>query len=301
MNLTDIMLRAKNHTRQTVAVAVAEDFEVKEAVSIALDNDLANFLLFGNEQAIYEMYEDLLKNEQFAERLKIVHSHSVKEAAKNAVVAVRSGEASIVMKGNLPSSVLLKEVLNKEYGLRDKSVLSHVAIFDVPGRDKAVIVTDAAMNIAPTLEQKAKIIENSVDIARKIGIETPKVAVLAAVEVVNPAMQATLDAATLTVMNTRGQIKNCIVDGPLALDNAISVEAAKHKGLTGEVAGQADILLVPTIETGNILYKSLVFMANSEVAALIAGAKAPIVLTSRSDSAMTKLYSLALAICNSKN
>ncbi|PFH84765.1 phosphate butyryltransferase [Bacillus sp. AFS088145] len=301
MNLTDIMLRAKNHSRQTVAVAVAEDFEVKEAVSIALDNDLANFLLFGNEQAIYEMYEDLLKNEQFAERLKIVHSHSNKEAAKNAVVAVRSAEASIVMKGNLSSSVLLKEVLNKEYGLRDKSVLSHVAIFAVPGRENAVIVTDAAMNIAPTLDQKVKIIENSVEIARKVGIETPKVAVLAAVEVVNPAMQATLDAASLTVMNTRGQIKNCIVDGPLALDNAISVEAAKHKGLTGEVAGQADILLVPTIETGNILYKSLVFMANSEVAALIAGAKAPIVLTSRSDSAMTKLYSLALAICNSKN
>ncbi|MEE6450477.1 phosphate butyryltransferase [Gottfriedia acidiceleris] len=301
MNLKDIMLRAKNYSRQTVAVAVAEDFEVKEAVSIALDNDLANFLLFGNEQAIYEMYEELLKNEQYAERLKIVHSHSNKEAAKNAVVAVRSGEASIVMKGNLSTSVLLKEVLNKEYGLRDKSALSHVAIFDVPGREKAVIVTDAAMNIAPTLDQKVKIIENSVEIARKVGIETPKVAVLAAVEVVNPAMQATLDAATLTVMNTRGQIKNCIVDGPLALDNAISVEAAKHKGLTGEVAGQADILLVPTIETGNILYKSLVFMANSEVAALIAGAKAPIVLTSRSDSAMTKLYSLALAICNSKN
>ena len=299
MNLTEIMLQAKSHSRQTVAVAVAEDFEVKEAVSLALDNDLANFLLFGNEQAIYELYEELLRNDKFAERLKIVHCHTVQEAAKSAVVAVRSGEASIVMKGNLSSSVLLKEVLNKEYGLRSKSVLSHVAIFDVPGRDKAVIVTDAAMNIAHTLEQTVKIIENSVDIARRVGIETPKVAVLAAVEVVNPAMQATLDAASLTVMNTRGQIKNCIVDGPLALDNAISIEAAEHKGLTGDVAGQADILLVPTIETGNILYKSLVFMANSEVAALIAGAKAPIVLTSRSDSAMTKLYSLALAICNS--
>jgi len=299
MNLTDIMLRAKSHSMQTVAVAVAEDFEVKEAVSLALDNDLANFLLFGNEQAIYELYEDLLTNNKFNGRLKIVHCNTMQEAAKNAVVAVRSGDASIVMKGNLSSSILLKEVLNKENGLRSKSVLSHVAMFDVPGREKAVIVTDAAMNIAPTLDQKVKIIENSVDIARKVGIETPKVAVLAAVEVVNPAMPATLDAASLTVMNTRGQIKNCIVDGPLALDNAISMEAAEHKGLTGEVAGQADILIVPTIETGNILYKSLVFMANSEVAALIAGAKAPIVLTSRSDSAMTKLYSLALAICNS--
>ncbi|MEH6938607.1 phosphate butyryltransferase [Bacillus sp. JJ664] len=299
MNLADIMLQAKSHSRQTVAVAIAEDLEVKEAVTLALENDLANFLLFGNEHAIHEMYVDLLMNKDYANRLKIVHADSMQQAAKLAVEAVRLENASIVMKGNLSTSILLKEVLNKEYGLRDKGVLSHVAMFEVPGREKAVIVTDAAMNIAPTLEQKAKIIENSVNIARKVGIKTPKVAVLAAVEVVNPAMQATIDAASLTVMNARGQIKNCVVDGPLALDNAISVEAAQHKGLTGEVAGQADILLVPTIETGNILYKSLVFMANAEVAALIAGAKAPIVLTSRSDSAKTKLYSLALAICNS--
>ncbi len=299
MNLADIMLQAKSHPRQTVAVAIAEDLEVKEAVTLALENDLANFLLFGNEQAIHEVYVDLLINQNYANRLKIVHADSMQQAAKLAVEAVRFENASIVMKGNLSTSILLKEVLNKEYGLRDQSVLSHVAMFEVPGREKAVIVTDAAMNIAPTLEQKAKIIENSVNIARKVGIETPKVAVLAAVEVVNPAMQATIDAASLTVMNARGQIKNCVVDGPLALDNAISIEAAEHKGLKGEVAGQADILLVPTIETGNILYKSLVFMANAEVAALIAGAKAPIVLTSRSDSAKTKLYSLALAICNS--
>jgi phosphate butyryltransferase len=299
MNLADIMLQAKSHSRQTVAVAIAEDLEVKEAVTLALENDLANFLLFGNEQSIHEMYVDLLIHKDYANRLKIVHADSMQQAAKLAVEAVRLENASIVMKGNLSTSILLKEVLNKEYGLRDKGVLSHVAMFEVPGREKAVIVTDAAMNIAPTLEQKAKIIENSVNIARKVGIKTPKVAVLAAVEVVNPAMQATIDAASLTVMNARGQIKNCVVDGPLALDNAISIEAAEHKGLKGEVAGQADILLVPTIETGNILYKSLVFMANAEVAALIAGAKAPIVLTSRSDSAKTKLYSLALAICNS--
>lgn len=299
MNLADIMIRAKSQPIQTVAVAIAEDLEVKEAVALALENNLANFILFGNEHLIYEMYEELLKNSDYINRIKIVHAETVQEAAKRSVESVRLGDASIVMKGNLSTSILLKEVLNKEYGLRDQSVLSHVAIFEVPNREKAVIVTDAAMNIAPTLEQKAKIIENSVKIVRKIGIETPKVAVLAAVEVVNPAMPATIDAATLTVMNARGQIKNCIVDGPLALDNAISIEAAEHKGLKGDVAGQADILLVPTIETGNILYKSLVFMANAEVAALIAGAKAPIVLTSRSDSAKTKLYSLALAICNS--
>lgn len=299
MKLADIMLRAKSHSKQTVSVAVAEDFEIKEAVTLALENDLANFILFGNEQKIQEMYVELLNNEDYIDRIKIVHTETIQEAAKRSVEAVSSGEASILMKGNLSTSILLKQVLNKEYGLRDKDVLSHVAMFEVPGWERSVFVTDAAMNIAPTLDQKVKIIENSVKVAKGVGIETPKVAVLAAVEVVNPSMQATIEAATLTVMNARGQIKDCIVDGPLALDNAISVEAAEHKGLSSPVAGNADILLVPTIETGNVLYKSLVFMANAEVAALIAGAKAPIVLTSRSDSAMTKLYSLALAICNS--
>jgi phosphate butyryltransferase len=156
------------------------------------------------------------------------------------------------------------------------------------------------MNISPDLSQKAQIINNTVTIAKKIGIENPKVAPIAAVEVVNPAMPATIDAAALTVMNRRGQISGCIVDGPLALDNAISELAAEHKGIHSEVAGNADILLVPTIEVGNALYKSLVYFANAKVGAVIAGAKVPIVLTSRADSAESKLYSLALALCSTE-
>jgi phosphate butyryltransferase len=204
------------------------------------------------------------------------------------------------MKGNVSTAILLKAVLNKEYGLRTGRILSHVAIFEVPGFSKFTIVTDAAMNLEPDLQQKEQIVVNAVKIARSIGIDKPKVAALAAVEIVNPAMQATIDAASLTLMNKRGQIKDCLIDGPLALDNAISLEAAKHKGIESDIAGQADILLVPTIDVGNVLYKSLVYFAKASVGAVIAGAKAPIVLTSRSDSSESKLYSLALAICSSE-
>lgn len=177
--------------------------------------------------------------------------------------------------------------------------MSQIAAFEVAGFDRLIFVTDAGMNINPDLPQKVQIIQNAVQIARSVGVVMPIVAPLAGVEVINPNMQATLDAAALTAMNRRGQIKNCIVDGPFALDNAISIDAAKHKRIAGDNAGKADILLVPTIESGNILYKSLVFFSNAKVGSIVAGAKAPIVLTSRADSAESKLYSLALAICSS--
>jgi phosphate butyryltransferase len=205
------------------------------------------------------------------------------------------------MKGNVPTAVLLKAVLNKEFGLRTGHVLSHVAAFEIPDYNRLIFVTDAAMNIAPDLNQKVQIVKNAVNVARSLGIECPKVAPLAAVEVVNPDMQATLDAAVLTQMNARGQIQNCQIDGPLALDNAVSAFAAEHKGIVSEVAGQADILLVPTIEVGNVLYKSLIYFAKAKVGAVIAGAKAPIVLTSRADSAESKLYSLAVAVCSANH
>jgi phosphate butyryltransferase len=225
----------------------------------------------------------------------------VKEAAEEAVKAVSSGRADVLMKGMVSTSVLLKAVLNKEYGLRTGNVLSHVAVFEVPGFDRFTIVTDAAMNIAPDLKQKVQIVKNSVAVAQSIGIKIPKVAPIAAVEVVNPDMQATIDAASLSQMCARGQISGCVIDGPLALDNAVSLDAAEHKGIKSEVAGRADILMVPTIEVGNALYKSLIYFAKAKVGAVIAGAKAPIVLTSRADSSESKLYSLALAVCSAKS
>lgn len=233
---------------------------------------------------------------QTSEHVEVIAAMSNAEAAELSVKALRNGEADVLMKGNIPTANILKAVLNKEWGLRKGSVLSHVAAFEVPNYDRLIFVTDAAMNIAPDVTQKAAIIQNTVEVAQAIGIDLPKVAPIAAVEVVNPAMQATIDAAMLTQMNRRGQIKDCIVDGPLALDNAVSQIAAEHKGIVSDVAGKADILLVPTIEAGNVLYKSLVYFADAKVGAMIAGAKAPVVLTSRADSAETKVYSLALAV-----
>ncbi|HEF1901921.1 TPA: phosphate butyryltransferase [Bacillus cereus] len=294
MKLEYLIDQVAGQPKKTVAVAVAEDHEVIEAVAKAIKLQLAQFRLYGNQEKIMGMLQE--HGLQTSEHVEVIAAMSNAEAAELSVKAVRNGEADVLMKGNIPTANILKAVLNKEWGLRKGSVLSHVAAFEVPNYDRLIFVTDAAMNIAPDVTQKAAIIQNTVEVARAIGIDLPKVAPIAAVEVVNPAMQATIDAAMLTQMNRRGQIKDCIVDGPLALDNAVSQIAAEHKGIVSDVAGKADILLVPTIEAGNVLYKSLVYFADAKVGAMIAGAKAPIVLTSRADSAETKVYSLALAV-----
>lgn len=296
MKLENLLIEAAGIKGKVVAVASAEDEEVIEAVAEAIKRKLAHFMLFGKKDEI----ENLLITKGIGkENVQIIQARSKEQATELAVRAVHQNEASVLMKGNVPTATLLKAVLNKEFGLRTGRILSHVSIFEVPTFPKLTIVTDAAMNLEPDLQQKEQIVVNAVEIARALGIDTPKVAALAALEVVNPSMQATIDAASLTLMNKRGQIKDCLIDGPLALDNAISLEAANHKGIDSEVAGQADILLVPTIEVGNVLYKSLIYFAKAKVGAVIAGAKAPIVLTSRSDSSESKLYSLALAICSS--
>ncbi|WP_394579843.1 phosphate butyryltransferase [Cytobacillus firmus] len=300
MTLDSLLTKATQYGEKTVAVAAAEDEEVLEAVSEAIKLNLASFLLFGDEEKIRKILDEKHSEAAESPKVKIVHAESSAHAAELSVRAVKEQKANVLMKGNIPTAGILKAVLNKEFGLRTGNVLSHVAVFEVPGFERFTIVTDAAMNIAPDLNQKAQILKNAVYIAKSIGIEKPLAAPIAAVEAVNPAMQATLDAAALTLMNQRGQIKDCIVDGPLALDNAICFEAAEHKGIKSKVAGQADILLVPTIEVGNALYKSLVYFAKAKVGAVIAGAKAPIVLTSRADSAESKVYSLALAICSAK-
>ncbi|RLQ98292.1 phosphate butyryltransferase [Falsibacillus albus] len=299
MDLNKLIEKAAQMKDVTVSVAAAEDMEVLEAVSMAVAQKIAHFILFGNAEKIEQIIQKHTPDLAESGYITIMPTDSQADAAKKAVQCVHNGQASVLMKGNIPTAVILKAVLNKEYGLRTGNVLSHVAAFQIPGYDRLIFVTDAAMNIEPDLNQKVQIINNSVDVATAVGLEMPKVAPIAAVEVVNPSMQATLDAAALSQMNARGQIKNCLVDGPLALDNAISIEAAEHKGIHSDVAGQADILVVPNIETGNALYKSLIYFAKAKVGAVIAGAKAPIVLTSRSDSAESKLNSLALAICSS--
>lgn len=300
--LASIVDRAAMKENPLIAVASAAELGVLTAVHKAINEGLGSFLLFDDEEKVHHLLSRNFKELLSSEKIQIYHTESIKESAVEAVKAVSSGRAHVLMKGNIPTSVLLKEVLNSEYGLRTGKILSHVAVFEVPNYDRLLFVTDAAMNIAPDLEAKAQIIQNSVSTAHACGVTEPIVVPLAAIETINPAMTSTLDAASLVVMSKRGQIEGCIIEGPLALDNAISIEAARQKGITGQSAGKADILVVPTIEAGNILYKSLIYFAQAKVGAVIQGASAPIVLTSRTDSAESKLYSLALAILStSKN
>jgi phosphotransacetylase len=225
--------------------------------------------------------------------IDVPHSHA---AAAKAVELVRQGRAELLMKGSLHSDELLAAVVAKETGLRTGRRISHVFIMDVPTYHKVLIVTDAAINIAPALEDKADICQNAIDLARSLGVDMPKVAVLAAVETVNSRMPATIEAACLCKMADRGQITGGLVDGPLAFDNAISAEAARMKGIRSDVAGDPDILLVPDLEAGNILAKQLSFLAKADSAGLVLGARVPIILTSRADSVRSRIASCAVAM-----
>ena len=225
--------------------------------------------------------------------VEAAHSH---ESAAKAVALVRSGEAEVLMKGSLHTDELLAAVVARETGLRTGRRISHVFIMDVPTYHKVLIVTDAAINIAPALDDKVDICQNAIDLARALGLEKPKVAILAAVETVNSKMPSTIDAACLCKMADRGQIKGALLDGPLAFDNAISKQAAEIKGITSEVAGDPDILLVPDLEAGNILAKQLTFLANADSAGLVLGARVPIILTSRADSVRSRIASCGVAV-----
>ena len=228
-----------------------------------------------------------------AQIVDVAHSH---DAAAKSVELVRTGAAELLMKGSLHSDELLGAVVSKDKGLRTGRRISHVFIMDVPTYHKVLIVTDAAINISPTLEDKVDICQNAIDLAVALGLKRPKVAILAAVETVTSKMPATIDAAALCKMADRGQIRDAILDGPLAFDNAISKEAAQIKGITSEVAGDPDILLVPDLEAGNMLAKQLSFLANADSAGLVVGARVPIILTSRADSVRSKIASCAVAV-----
>ncbi|WP_101844190.1 phosphate butyryltransferase [Halobacillus sp. Marseille-P3879] len=298
-SLNELITRLENKSLKKVAVAQAADKEVMLAVKKARDLNLASFILTGSKSKIQHIADEIELDLSEQNQIQMIDC-STEEASPAAVKSVHEGAAQIVMKGSIDTKTLLTSILNKQYGLRTGNILSHVALFEVPSQDRLIFLTDSAMNIAPNLDEKAQIIRNAVDVAVQSGWKLPKVAPLAAVEVVNPAMQATVDAASLTLMNRRGQIKECIVDGPLAFDNAVNHEAAKQKGIQSDVAGNADVLMVPTIEVANALYKSFMYFAEGKVAAVISGASAPVVLTSRSDTAESKVYSLALAVHSSK-
>lgn len=285
-------LVANKKITKTLALAVSEDAFSLDAVYKAYSAGYIKPILIGNRAVT----EAIIKENKFDFKdVRIINELDPEKCVEIAVKMAYDQEVQILMKGNVATPVLLKCVLNKDWGLRTGTLLSHLALFEVSTYHKFMAVTDVAMNIAPNLKDKIAIINNSVAFLNKMGIANPKVAVLGAIEMVNESMQATLDAALLSKMNQRDQIKNCIIDGPLAFDNAVSFESAKHKNIKSAVAGDTDLLLVPDIEVGNVLYKSLVFFAKAKVASVILGAKVPIVLTSRSDSEESKYYSIILA------
>ena len=289
----EIIKAAKLKGPKTIAVAVAQDLEVLLAVKNAKDLGISNAILVGNEDEIRQIAQD---NHIDLNGFTIIGQKDNIEACRTAVQLVSTGDAQVLMKGIVDTAIILKAVLDKEIGLRTDNVLSHVAVADIDGYDRLFYITDAAMNITPDLKAKKQIIENAVQVANALDNENPKVACICAVEKVNLKMQATIDAAELVRMNETGELRGCTVAGPLALDNAISLEAARHKGITNPVAGHTDILLMPYIEAGNMLYKSIVFFARGKLAGIIVGAKAPIVLTSRADSDIAKLNSIAIGI-----
>lgn len=288
----EILIKAQNQKTRKVAVAVAQDRPVLEAIREAKEKDIADAILVGDKEEITSI---ALKIGMNLDEYEIVDEPNVKKAALKAVELVSSGKADMVMKGLVDTATFLRSVLNKEIGLRTGKLMSHVAVFEVPNIDRLMFVTDAAFNMYPDVKAKIDIINNAVHVAKAVGIEIPRVAPICAVEVVNPDMPSTIDASILSKMCDRGQIKGCIVDGPLALDNALSEEAAKHKNVTGPVAGKADIFLLPNIEAGNVMYKTLTYTTNSKNGGILVGTAAPVVLTSRADSHQTKMYSIALA------
>lgn len=287
-----VLSKVKSQLIKTVAVAVAQDEPVLEAVRDAKINGIAEAILVGDKGEITKIAESLNMN---IEDYTIVDVKDTTKATLEAVKLVSSGQADMMMKGLVDTATFLKAVLNKEFGLRTGKQMSHIGVFEIPGYDRLLFITDAAFNMYPELKEKVDIVKNAVQVAHALEIGVPKVAPICAVEVVNPSMQATLDAASLAIMNMRGQIKGCIIDGPLALDNALSKEAAEHKKISGPVAGEADILLMANIEAGNGVYKCLTYTTDCKNGGLLMGASAPVIVTSRADSPESKLNSIAMA------
>ena len=288
----ELVSKVSQFEMKKVSVAVAQDSAVLEAVRAAKDRKIADAILVGDKDKIEAVAKEI--NTDISD-FEIVDVKDDIEASLAAVKLVHDGKADMYMKGLISTKDFLKSVLNKEVGLRTGSALSHVCVFDVKGIDRLLFLTDVAFIPYPTLEDKVHIINNTLEITKACGIENPKVAPLAAVEVVNPKMPVTVEAAELTQMNKDGKITGCIVDGPLSLDLAIDAEAAKHKGATDRaIQGDADILLFPDIHAGNLVYKAMVHTAEVVNGNMLTGTKAPVILTSRSVSFEVKVNSLAL-------
>ncbi len=292
-DLTQLVDRVKERPSRRLSVAGSDNAETLLAVAKAHEENIAEALLFGDSEATKRLADEAGVD---LAPFELVEAPA-KQAAERAADAVAAGDADALMKGGVSTRAFLKAVLAEDNRLRTGRLLSHVMIAEIPAYHKLLLLSDAAMNIAPDLAEKADILKNACDVARKLGIERPGVAALAAVEKVNlPAMPCTGDAAALALMSRRGQLGDCVVDGPLAFDNAVSKESARIKKIESVVAGDADVLIAPDIEAANVLYKCLNFFAGARSAALIVGAAAPVILPSRADSPQTKFLSIAAAL-----
>ncbi len=290
--LAEVVEMAKAKRKRKIAVAAAADYDVLEALKNADKNGIVEPVLVGIKPKIEKICQEI---DYDISKYEIIHVEDKFQASLQAAQLIREGRADILMKGMVSTGQLLKAVLDKEHGLRKGSILSHVAIFESPYYHKLLGITDAAMNVAPTFEDKISLINNAVELFHLLGEPNPKVAVVGAVETVNQRMESTMHAATLSMMNKRQQIIGCIIDGPLELDNAVSKKAAQVKNIESDVAGNVDIVVAPDINGANFLYKALNFLGGASTAAVIMGAKVPIVLTSRADSEKSKFLSISLA------
>ncbi len=290
--LTSFIDIVKTKPRKRVAVAAADDEQVLKAIVDATKQGIVEPILIGKKSKIQAIAETINMD---LSNIDIIEENDPTKSARIAVQLIRDNAAQILMKGLVSTPDFLRAVINKELGLRKGELLSHIGFFESPYYHKLIGLTDAAQNVAPDLNEKVAIINNSVDLFNRLGVSCPKIAMIAAIESVNFKMTATTDAALITMMNRRNQIKGCLIDGPLAFDNAISKEAADHKGIVSDVAGDADLIFAHNIEVANALYKSFTYFGGATVAAIILGATVPIVLTSRADSDRSKLMSIALA------
>jgi phosphate butyryltransferase len=290
----EIEKQVQNEQKRTIAVAMAEDAHILTALERARSKGLTKAILIGDTSKIVS----ILKKASISDKkYDIIDSNGEENSVTESISLVCRGKAQVLMKGLCSTSVFLKGILDKESGLRTGKVISHFALFESPNYHKLLMMSDAAMNIAPDISEKISIVENALHVAHKLGYHNPKVAIISAVEKVNPTgIPSSVDAAIIAKMAERGQIKGAIIDGPLAIDNALSLQSCEIKGLKSPVGGDADICIVPNIETGNVFYKLLTILGNAKVAGIIVGAKSPVVLTSRADSEESKYLSILTAL-----
>lgn len=291
-SMEELTQAAKSKPALKMAVACAADAPVLEAVNLAYENKIITPVLIGDKEKIIE---EAAKAGVSVDEWEIIDIPDKQAACEEAARLAGEGKIRLIMKGMVDTSVIMKAVLKKEFGLRKEGALSHIGALEVEGFDRLFYITDSALNIAPDFDTKVAIVKNAVEVAHALGNEEPKVAALCAVEKINEKMPCTLDAAKLAELNREGGIEGCVIGGPFALDNAVSAEAAAHKGVSDPVAGKADVLMVPDIEAGNLLIKSMEYFGHAKKAGVIMGAKIPVALTSRATAPESKMYTIAIA------